>query len=106
MGLINAFIDCLDKKWGEQAMQRALDEKDRAIDEKGRAIEEKDRRIAEKDRAIEEKKRAIAEKDRAIEDRKRTIETLRENRARADAAWERAVAERTSGTVRTNHPIQ
>ena len=99
MGLINAFIDCLDKKWGEQAMQRALDEKDRAI-------EEKDRRIAEKDRAIEEKKRAIAEKDRAIEDRKRTIETLRENRARADAAWERAVAERTSGTVRTNHPIQ
>ena len=85
MGLINAFIDCLDKKWGEQAMQRA---------------------IAEKDRAIEEKKRAIAEKDRAIEDRKRTIETLRENRARADAAWERAVAERTSGTVRTNHPIQ
>ena len=99
MGLINAFIDCLDKKWGEQAMQRAIDEKDRAI-------EEKDRRIAEKDRAIEEKKRAIAEKDRAIEDRKRTIETLRENRARADAAWERAVAERTSGTVRTNHPIQ
>ena len=85
MGLINAFIDCLDKKWGEQAMQRAIDEKDRAI-------EEKDRRIAEK--------------DRAIEDRKRTIETLRENRARADAAWERAVAERTSGTVRTNHPIQ
>ena len=78
MGLINAFIDCLDKKWGEQAMQRALDEKDRRI----------------------------AEKDRAIEDRKRTIETLRENKARADAAWERAVAERTSGTVRTNHPIQ
>ena len=112
MGLINAFIDCLDKKWGEQAMQRALDEKDRAIEEKDRAIEEKDRaieekdrRIAEQDRAIEEKKRAIAEKDRAIEDRKRTIETLRENRARADAAWERAVAERTRGTVRTSPPI-
>ena len=88
MGLINAFIDCLDKKWGEQAMQRAL----------------------------EEKKRAIAEKDRAIEDRKRTIEALlirkeellriRENRARADAAWACAFAERTSGTVRTNPPIQ
>ena len=102
MGLINDFIDMLDKKWGEQAMQRAL--------------EEKDRRIAEKDRAIAEKERAIAEKDRAIEDRKRTIEALlirkeellriRENRAKADAAWERAVAERTSGTVRTNHPIQ
>ena len=99
MGLINAFIDCLDKKWGEQAMQRALDEKDRAIEEKDRAIEEKDR-------AIEEKDRRIAEKDRAIEDRKRTIETLRENRARADAAWARAFAERTGGTVRTNPPIQ
>ena len=34
MGLINAFIDCLDKKWGEQAMQRTLDEQDRAIEEK------------------------------------------------------------------------
>ena len=39
MGLINAFIDALDKKWGEQAMQRKIDEKDRAIDEKDRAIE-------------------------------------------------------------------
>ena len=34
MGLINAFIDCLDKKWGEQAMQRTLDEQDRRIAEK------------------------------------------------------------------------
>ena len=95
MGLINDFIDILDKKWGEQAMQRKIDEKDR--------------RIAEKDRRI-------AEKDRAIEDRKRTIETLlirkeellriRENRARADAAWACAFAERTGGTVRTNPPIQ
>ena len=92
MGLINAFIDALDKKWGEQAMQRKIEEKDRAI-------EEKDRAIAEKDRAIEEKKRAI-------EDRKRTIETLRENRARADAAWARAFAERTGGTIRTNPPLQ
>ena len=99
MGLINDFIDMLDKKWGEQAMQRKIDEKDRRIAEQDRAIEEKDRRIAEKDRAIEEK-------ERAIEDRKRTIETLRENRARADAAWERAVAERTSGTVRTSPPIR
>ena len=109
VGLINDFIDILDKKWGEQAMQRALDEKDRAI-------AEKDRRIAEKDRAIKEKKRAIAEKDRAIEDRKRTIEALlirkeellriRENRVRADAAWARAFAERTGGTVRTNPPLQ
>ena len=39
MGLINAFIDCLDKKWGEQAMQRTLDEQDRRIAEKDRAIE-------------------------------------------------------------------
>ena len=52
MGLINDFIDCLDKKWGEQAMQRKIDEKDRRIAEKDRAIEEKDRAIAEKDRAI------------------------------------------------------
>ena len=81
MGLINAFIDALDKKWGEQAMQRKIDEKDRAI--------------AEKDRAIAEKERAIAEKDRAIEAlRKKKVELLRirENRAKADAAWERAVA--------------
>ena len=99
MGLINDFIDMLDKKWGEQAMQRALEEKDRRIAEKDRAIAEKERAIAEKDRAI-------AEKERAIEDRKRTIETLRENRARADAAWARAFAERTGGTVRTNPPIQ
>ena len=41
MGLINAFIDALDKKWGEQAMQRKIDEKDRAIDEKDRAIDER-----------------------------------------------------------------
>ena len=99
MGLINAFIDALDKKWGEQAMQRKIDEKDRRIDEKDRAIAEKDRAIAEKDRAI-------AEKERAIEDRKRTIETLRENRAKADAAWARAFAERTGGTIRTNPPLQ
>ena len=78
MGLINDFIDMLDKKWGEQAMQRALEEKDRAI----------------------------AKKERAIEDRKRTIETLRENRAKADALDTRAFAERTGGTVRTNPPIQ
>ena len=83
--MINAFIDCLDKKWGEQAMQRKIDEKDRAI---------------------EEKDRAIAEKERAIEDRKRTIETLRENRAKADDAWARAFAERTGGTIRTNPPLQ
>ena len=92
MGLINAFIDALDKKWGEQAMQRKIDELDR--------------RIAEKDRAIAEKDRAIEEQKRAIEDRKRTIETLRENRARADAAWARAFAERTGGTIRTNPPPQ
>ena len=95
MGLINAFIDCLDKKWGEQAMQRALDEKDRALDEK-------DRRIAEKDRAIEDRKRTIE----ALLIRKEELLRIRENRARADAAWACAFAERTSGTVRTNPPIQ
>ena len=81
MGLINALIDCLDKKWGEQAMQRKIDEKDR--------------RIAEKDRTIE-----------ALLIRKEELLRIRENRAKADAAWERAVAERTSGTVRTNPPLQ
>ena len=102
MGLINAFIDCLDKKWGEQAMQRALDEKDRALDEKDRALDEKDRRIAEKDRAIEDRKRTIE----ALLIRKEELLRIRENRARADAAWACAFAERTSGTVRTNPPIQ
>ena len=33
MGLINLFIDCLDKKWGEQAMQKKLNEKDKIIEE-------------------------------------------------------------------------
>ena len=81
MGLINAFIDALDKKWGEQAMQRKIDEKDRAI--------------AEKDRAIE-----------ALRKKKVELLRIRENRAKADAAWERAIAERTGGSVRTSPPIQ
>ena len=102
MGLINDFIDILDKKWGEQAMQRKIDEKDRAIAEKDRAIAEKDRAIAEKDRAIEEKKRAIE----ALRKKKAELLTIRENRAKADAAWACAFAERTSGTIRTNPPIQ
>ena len=80
MGLINAFIDALDKKWGEQAMQRKIDEKDRAI--------------AEKDRAIE-----------ALRKKKVELLRIRENRAKADAAWERAVAERISGSVRTSPPL-
>ena len=62
MGLINAFIDCLDKKWGEQAMQRKIDEKDR--------------RIVEKDRAIE-----------ALRKKKVELLRIREIRAKADAAW-------------------
>ena len=81
MGLINAFIDALDKKWGEQAMQRKIDEKDRAI--------------AEKDRAIE-----------ALRKKKVELLRIREIRAKADAAWERAIAERTGGSVRTSPPIQ
>ena len=87
MGLINDFIDMLDKKWGEQAMQRAL--------------EEKDRRIAEKDRAIEDRKRTIE----ALLIRKEELLRIRENRAKADAAWARAFAERTGGTIRTNPPL-
>ena len=74
MGLINAFIDALDKKWGEQAMQRTLDEQDRTIE--------------------------------ALLIRKEELLRIRENRARADAAWACAFAERTGGTVRTSPPIQ
>ena len=81
MGLINAFIDALDKKWGEQAMQRKIDEKDRAIEEKKRAI-------------------------KALRKKKAELLTIRENRAKADAAWARAFAERTGGTIRTNPPLQ
>ena len=77
MGLINDFIDCLDKKWGEQAMQKKINEKDELLVEKDRAIE-------------------------ALREERAELLRIRENRARADAAWERALAERTSGTVRSN----
>ena len=40
MGLINAFIDALDKKWGEQAMQKKINEKDELLEEKDKIIEE------------------------------------------------------------------
>ena len=81
MGLINAFIDALDKKWGEQAMQRKIDELDQTITEKRRDIE-------------------------ALRKKKAELLRIRENRARADAAWARAFAERTGGTIRTNPPLQ
>ena len=45
MGLINAFIDCLDKKWGEQAMQKTIDELKTSIKNKDMLIEEKERAI-------------------------------------------------------------
>ena len=61
MGLINAFIDALDKKWGEQAMQRKIDELDQTITEKRRDIE-------------------------AFRKKKEELLTIRENRAKADAA--------------------
>ena len=88
MGLINAFIDALDKKWGEQAMQRKIDDLDQAI--------------AEKERVIAEKRRAIE----ALRKKKAELLTIRENRAKADAAWARAFAERTGGTIRTNPSIR
>ena len=34
MGLINALIDSLDKKWGEQAMQKKINNRDEIIEEK------------------------------------------------------------------------
>ena len=79
--MINAFIDALDKKWGEQAMQRKIDELDQTITEKRRDIE-------------------------ALRKKKAELLTIRENRAKADAAWARAFAERTGGTIRTNPPLQ
>ena len=81
MGLINAFIDALDKKWGEQAMQRKIDELDQTITEKRRDIE-------------------------ALRKKKAELLTIRENRAKADAAWARAFAEGTGGTIPTNPSIQ
>ena len=91
MGLINDFIDCLDKKWGEQAMQKKINEKDELLAEKDELLAEKDELLAEKDRAIE-----------ALREERAELLRIRENRAKADAAWERAFAERTSGTVRSN----
>ena len=85
-------------------MQRKIYELQSRIHEKDLRIHEKDLRIHEKDLRIHEKDLRIAEKDRAIEAlRIRTEELLRirEIRAKADAAWERAIAERTGGTVRT-----
>ena len=87
MGLINAFIDALDKKWGEQAMQRKIDQLDQTITEKERVI-------AEKRSDIE-----------ALRKKKAELLTIREIKAKADAAWARAFAERTGGTIPTNPSI-
>ena len=48
MGAINWFIDTLDKKWGEQAMQKKLNEKDELL-------EGKDEQLGKKDELIEER---------------------------------------------------
>ena len=47
MGAINWFIDTLDKKWGEQAMQKKLNEKDELLEGKDELIEERDKIIQE-----------------------------------------------------------
>ena len=98
MGLISDFIDILDKKWGEQAMQRQLDERQSEI------AEAKQRKIGERQREIDEKQLLIDEKDRAIEAlliEREELLRIREIRVRANAAWERAFAERTGGTIPT-----
>ena len=61
MGLINAFIDALDKKWGEQAMQKKLNEKDELLEGKDELLEEKDELLGEKDELIEERDKIIQE---------------------------------------------
>ena len=47
MGAINWFIDTLDKKWGEQAMQKKLNEKDELIEGKDELLEERAKIIQE-----------------------------------------------------------
>ena len=54
MGAINWFIDTLDKKWGEQAMQKKLNEKDELL-------EGKDEQLGKKDELIEERAKIIQE---------------------------------------------
>ncbi len=85
-------------------MQRKIYELQSRIHEKDLRIHEKDLRIHEKDLRIHEKDLRIAEKDRTIEAlriRKEELLRIPEIRAKADAAWERAIAERTGGSVRT-----
>ena len=43
MGAINWFIDTLDKKWGEQAMQKKLNEKDELLEGKDEQLGKKRR---------------------------------------------------------------
>ena len=69
MGLINDFIDMLDKKWGEQAMQRKIEELNRSIENKERTIENQDRTIE------------------ALRKKRAELRRIREVKARADAAW-------------------
>ena len=71
-------------------MQRKIYELQSRIHEKDLRIHEKDLRIAEKDRTI-----------KALRIRKEELLRIPEIRAKADAAWERAIAERTGGSVRT-----
>ena len=61
MGLINAFIDALDKKWGEQAMQKKINVRDELLEEKDGLIEEKDGLLKERDGLLKEKDKIIEE---------------------------------------------
>ena len=58
MGLINALIDSLDKKWGEQAMQKKINNRDEIIEEKLKRIDELWREQAELLREKEWRQRA------------------------------------------------
>ena len=71
MGLINAFIDALDKKWGEQAMQKKLNEKDELL-------EGKDELLGKKDELLEEKDELLNEKDKIIEELQKENQNLRQ----------------------------
>ena len=64
--MINALIDALDKEWGEQAMQRRIDELTRSIKNQDMTIE-------------------------ALRKKKAELLRIREIRTKADAAWARAI---------------
>ena len=78
MGLINDFIDILDKKWGEQAMQRKLNEKDELLEGKDELIGKKDELLEEKDELLGKKDELLEERDKIIQELQKENQNLRQ----------------------------